>query len=114
MKWQIQLFLSKSVSLGIGNILDISRLISTVLLVSSLMGIAFQFPIIILLLTRLGIVGHAQLAKTRLWVYLGALMFTFLLPLDSILADILLTLPIIILFELALILNRIFQRKEVL
>ena len=111
MKWQIQLFLSKSVSLGIGNILDISRLISTVLLVSSLMGIAFQFPIIILLLTRLGIVNHAQLAKTRLWVYLGALMFTFLLPLDSIFADALLTLPIVILFELTLLLSRAFKGR---
>lgn len=112
MKWQIQLFLTKSVSLGIGNILDISRLMSTVILVSVLMGIAFQFPVIIVLLTRLGIIKHAQLAKQRLWLYLGALMFTFLLPLDSLLADALLTLPIVILFELTLILHRIFEKRK--
>lgn len=113
MKWQIQLFLTKSVSLGIGNILDISRLISTVLLVSVFMGIAFQFPIIILLLTRLGIIKHSQLSRQRPWVYLGSFIFAILLPLDSVLADALLALPLVILFELTLILNRIFQRRKV-
>lgn len=112
MKWQIQLFLTKSESLGIGNILDINRLMSTVLLVSVLMGLAFQFPIIMLLLTRLGIVKHNHLTERRLWVYLGSLIFILLLPLDSILADLLLALPIVLLFEITLILNRILERKK--
>src|SRR4029079_8509570 len=55
MKWQILIFLSQSVSLGIGNILDITHLLSTVLLTSTLMGIGFQFPIVLLFLLRLGI-----------------------------------------------------------
>lgn len=112
MKWQIQLFLSKSVELGIGNLLDINRLISTVLLISVLMGIAFQLPIIIPLLTSIGIINHSQLSKQRPWVYLGSLFFTILLPLDSILADVVLALPLIILFELTLIFNRIFGRRK--
>lgn len=112
MKWQIQLFLAKSVSLGIGNILDISRLISTVLLISAVMGIAFQLPIIILLLSRIGIIKHEQLSKQRLWVYLGSIIFTILLPLDSILADVLLALPLVLLFELTLILIRIFEGRK--
>lgn len=112
MKWQIQLFLSKSIELGIGNLLDISRLISTVLLVSVFIGIAFQSPVLLLLLMRIGIINHKQLSKRRLWVYLGSFLITILLPLDSILADILLALPLIILFELTLILNRIFGRRK--
>ncbi|EKD91385.1 MAG: hypothetical protein ACD_30C00015G0005 [uncultured bacterium] len=112
MKWQIQLFLSKSVSLGIGNILDISKLISTVLVVSAFMGIAFQFPIVILLLLRLGVIKHSQLAKQRMWIYLGSLIVTILLPLDSLIADALLTFPIVILFEATLILNRILEKKK--
>lgn len=112
MKWQIEIFLSKSVSLGIGNILDISRLLSTVLLTSILMGIGFQFPIVSLLLLRIGILKHEQLSSKRMWVYLGAFFFTILLPADSILADFLLTLPLVILFEITLILNRIFESKK--
>jgi sec-independent protein translocase protein TatC len=107
MKWQIQIFLTRSVSLDIGNILDISRLLSTVLLTSILMGIGFQFPIILLLLMRIGIIKHDQLSKQRKWVYLGSFIFAVLLPPDSILADIFLALPLVILFELTLISNRI-------
>ena len=112
MKWQIQLFLESSQSIGIGNILDINRLISTVLLVCVLMGIAFQFPIIILLLTRIGIIKRRNLSKQRPWVYLGSIIFTIFLPLDSILVDILLALPLVLLFELTLILDRIFEKRR--
>ena len=113
MKWQIQIFLTQSVSLGIGNILDISRLISTVLIVSVLMGLAFQFPIILLLLLRIGIINRSNLSKQRLWVYLGSLIFAILLPADSILADFLLALPLIIMFELTLILDRVLEKRKI-
>lgn len=107
MKWQIEIFLARSESLGIGNILDISGLLTTVFLTSALMGIGFQFPVIILLLLRVGIIKPEQLAKLRRWFYLGSFIFVLFLPPDSILSDILLALPLIILFELSLILNRL-------
>ena len=112
MKWQIQLFLAESVALGIGNILDISRLMGIVLLVSSIMGIFFQFPIVIIALVRLGIVSHEQIAKSRFWVYLSSLILIFFLPIDSIMADVLLTLPIIFLFEVTLFLNRFSGKRK--
>lgn len=106
MKWQIGLLLNRSLALDIGNILDIGRLLTTVLTTSVLMGIAFEFPILLLLLLRLGFLNRQQLNKIRPWIYLGSFVFTILLPLDSIMADILLALPLIILFELTLMLNR--------
>ncbi len=109
MKWQIEIFLNRSVSLGIGNILDISNLLTTVVLTSVLMGIGFEFPIVLLLLMHFGIVKRQQLSRMRAWVYLGSFIFAVLLPPDSVLADILLTLPLVFLFELTLILNRIFH-----
>ena len=112
MKWQIEIFLTRSISLGIGNILDISSLISTVLITSVLMGIGFEFPIVLLALMRIGIIKHNHLSKQRLWIYLGSFIFAVLLPPDSIIADVLLTLPFIILFELVLIMNRIFERRH--
>ena len=112
MKWQIILFLSQTKALGIGNILDINKLLSTVILVSSIMGVAFQFPIVILLLTSIGIIKLSHLKKYRLRVYFGCLIFTILLPPDSVLIAFLLALPLIILFELTLILSRIFERNK--
>ena len=112
MKWQIQIFLERSVSLGIGNILDISNLLTTVLLTSALMGVGFQFPIILLILMRMGVIKHDKLSKQRPWIYLGSFIFAILLPPDSILADIFLSLPLIILFELTLILNSILEKRK--
>lgn len=112
MRWQIEIFLARSAALGIGNILDISRLLTTVLLTSVLMGIGFQFPIVLSALMRIGIIDHQQLGRKRPWVYLGSFIFTIFLPPDSVLADILLSLPLIILFELTLILDHIFRKKR--
>lgn len=112
MKWQIEIFLNRSVSLGIGNILDISKLISTVMFTSVLMGIGFQFPIILLILLRIGILKNIHLTKKRKWIYFGSLIFAILLPPESILADILLALPLIILFECTLLLNHLLARSR--
>lgn len=111
MKWQIELFLASSQSIGIGNVLDITKLLSTVLLTSSFMGIGFQFPIFMLILLRLGILKIPQLTRVRSWIYLGALIFAILLPIDSILADFLLALPIVLLFEATLIFARMWGTK---
>lgn len=105
MKWQIEIFLARSIALGIGNILDISGLLSTVLLTSALLGLGFQFPIVLLILMKLNIITRKKLAKKRKWVYLGSFVFTLFLPPDSILADIILSLPLILLFEMTLLLN---------
>lgn len=111
MKWQIDIFITKSIALGIGNVLDISRLLSIILITSALMGVAFQFPIVLLLLMRMGIVSHKALAKKRLWIYLGSFIFAIFLPADSIIVDVFLSLPLIILFEITLILGRIMKKK---
>jgi sec-independent protein translocase protein TatC len=112
MKWQIEIFLGRSVSLGIGNILDISGLLSTVFLTAALMGLGFQFPIILLLLLRIGILKSQQLRSKRMWIYLGSFFFAILLPPDSVLADVLLSLPLIFLFEFTIFLNYILSKNR--
>jgi len=105
-KWQIKMFLDRSISLGIGNFLDISNLLTTMVITSVLMGISFQFPIALLILMRFNMIDRRQLSKRRLWIYLGFFIFAILLPVDSILTDVLLTLPLVVLFELTLIFGK--------
>ncbi len=112
MRWQMAIFLAKSVSLGIGNVLDISSLLSVVLLTSALMGIAFQTPIILLVLMKIGAVKRTWLAKKRLWVYIGSFLFATALPPDSLIADVLLSLPLVILFEVTLLLGRVMKTNN--
>ncbi len=114
MKWQIEIFLDKSIELGIGNILDISRLLETVIITSALMGISFEFPILLLLLLRVGIIKQKDLVKARPWIYLGSFLFAILLPPDSVIADIFLSLPLIVLFELTLFINGSRERRMML
>lgn len=106
MKWQIEIFLERSLSLGIGNILDISSLLSTVLVTAVVMGVGFQFPIVLIVLMRFGLIERQQLSRQRLWIYLGVFVVSMLLPADSILTDLLLSLPLVLLFELTLLIGR--------
>lgn len=112
MKWQIGIFLTRASALGIGNVLDISRLLSTILLTSSLMGVGFQFPIILILLMRLRVISRKQLSKKRSWIYLGSFIFAILLPADSIIVDIFLSLPLIFLFELTLLIGYLYEKNR--
>lgn len=112
MKWQLEIFLNKSAAFGIGNVLDISKLLTTVLLTSIFMGISFQFPIVLLVLLRTGLVKAHQLARQRKWIYLGSFLFAILLPADSVIIDVILAMPLIMLFEFTMILGRIPKGKK--
>lgn len=112
MRWQIQVFLAKSAALGIGNVIDISSLLSTILLTSALMGVGFQFPIVLLLLMRFGILKHQQISRWRVWFYLGSFIFTVILPAESVLVDALLFLPLVILFEITLVVGGIGEKRR--
>ncbi|OGE32214.1 hypothetical protein A3C59_04220 [Candidatus Daviesbacteria bacterium RIFCSPHIGHO2_02_FULL_36_13] len=106
MRYVVVLFYQKSVELNIGNILDISLLLSQILITSVLMGIAFQYPVILTILMRLKILDYKSLQRKRWLVYGISLIFSALLPPTDILSLAFLFIPLALLFELTLILNR--------
>ncbi|TSC65944.1 MAG: sec-independent protein translocase protein TatC [Microgenomates group bacterium Gr01-1014_80] len=114
MRYVVRLFYKKSVELQIGNFLDVSTLLSQILLTSVLMGLAFQFPIILTILVRLKIIKYRILEKQRLWAYLASLIFAILLPPTDLLSMFLLFLPLVLLFEFTLLLNRWILKTHLL
>ena len=114
MRYVVVIFLQKSVELQIGNYLDVSKLISQILTTATFMGIAFQFPIFLTLLMRFRIVKRSTIASKRLFAYIISLGFAALLPPTDLLSLALLTLPLIVLFELTLFLNKLFIREHIL
>jgi sec-independent protein translocase protein TatC len=110
MRYVINLFYVQSLKLNIGNILDISSLLSQILMTSSLMGIAFQYPIVLTVLLRLGIIKIKMIEHQRPFIYLIILIFAAFLPPTDLLSLVLLSLPLAILFETTLILNKVFLR----
>ncbi len=112
MRYVINLFYVKSLELEIGNLLDISSLLSQILITSSLMGLAFQYPIVLTILFRLGVVKMKMVEHQRPFVYLIILIFAAFLPPTDILSLVLLSLPLAILFETTLILNRVLLKTH--
>lgn len=110
MKYVVTIFYTKSVELNIGNMLDISRLLSQILVTSTFMGLAFQFPIVMSLLMDFKIVSHKMFTSQRPIAYVIAICFAAFMPPTDILSLVLLTLPLILLFEFTLMLNRVFRK----
>lgn len=114
MKYVVIIFFQKSVELNIGNFLDISKLLSQILTTAILMGTAFEFPIVLTILMRLKIIRFHALVKKRLLVYGLSLIFAILLPPTDLLSLVLLFLPLALLFELTLLLNRYVLKSHLL
>lgn len=114
MKLLLQIFYQTSVSLQIGNMLDVENFLSKVLLTGLLMGIAFLFPIFMTVLMLLKLVKHSFFERQRKYAYLIAVFFVLLLPPPDLVSDVILFTPLVILFELTLILNRMFLKTHLL
>jgi len=114
MKYVVVIFYQKSIELNIGNFLDVTKLLSQILTTAVLMGIAFEFPVILTILMRLRILKFRAVAKKRLLVYVLSLIFAVLLPPTDLLSLVLLFLPLALLFELTLLLNRYVLKSHLL
>jgi sec-independent protein translocase protein TatC len=112
MKYMVQIFYQASVSLRVGNVLDIEKFLSSVLLTGLLMGVAFLFPIVMTILMLLKVIKHSFFDNNRLYAYLIFIAFVILLPPPDLLSDLVLFVPLVILFELTLVLNRIFLKTH--
>ncbi|MEK7633907.1 MAG: twin-arginine translocase subunit TatC [Patescibacteria group bacterium] len=109
MKYVGVLSYQTSLKLGISSYLNISSLLSTVLVTSSLMGIAFQFPIVLIFLIRFKIISYKLIAGKRPIAYILAIVFSSIMPPTDILSLILLTIPLVILYEIVLLFTKNYQ-----
>lgn len=70
-------------------------------------GLAFQLPLVVLALVRIGIVDRTTLKEVRRYIYFGiAVLSAAITPGDTITATVLLTFPLIALYELGIWLSR--------
>lgn len=110
MRSTLEIFYRQTQALGVGNFLDISTFLFQIILTAVLLGTAFQFPLVMTFLLHLKIINWPSLAKFRPLFYLAACIFIAFLPPTDLLSDFLLFLPLALLFELTLILNRLIFR----
>lgn len=75
-------------------------------------GFLFQMPILILFLTRLGMITPKLLGKVRKYAYFILFVLAALITPPEVLSHILVTLPLIVLYEFSVVLARISYRSK--
>lgn len=94
-----------NVGLGIANIWNISQFLSQVFTTAALLGVVFEFPLLLTLLIKLGIITPQALKSKRRIAYFAIFFLTALLPPTDAISLITMTLPLVLLYEMTILLN---------
>lgn len=97
---------------GITVMTDISHYLDFIMKLFMAFGLAFEVPVITLLLTWSGIASVESLRKNRPYVIVGAFVIGMVLTPPDMLSQLLLAVPVWLLFELGLILSTMYKRKD--
>ena len=95
------------------NVLRLSETISFVTRISVAMGIVLQLPVIVVLLSLLNIVELETIKKSRSYVWAGMFILAAVLTPPDVISQVMLAVPTIILFELALLLCHFMETDPV-
>ena len=83
--------------------------------ISSIMlafGLAFELPIVVLILARVGLVNHTMLHKASKFVFLAIFILAAMLTPPDVISQLLLTGPMFLLYELSVLLARLFEKRD--
>lgn len=75
-------------------------------------GVAFEMPVLLVLLARVGIVSAAGLASKRRYAIVVAFVAAAILTPPDVISQIGLALPIIVLYEISIFLARMIEKKR--
>lgn len=75
-------------------------------------GICFQLPILLLLLNRAGIVSRQQLKSFRRFMIVGAFLLAAILTPPDVISQLMLGIPLILLYEVSLIIIYFTEKKR--
>jgi sec-independent protein translocase protein TatC len=101
-----------NVRMGIQNIWDIGLFLSQIILTATLLGVLFQFPIVITFIIRTGVFDVTFLRQKRRVAMLIIFIFTSLLPPTDGLSLVAMALPLILLYEVTILVNSKFRKRE--
>ena len=104
-------FLTSSAPVGVTVMTDIGHYLNFILKMFFAFGLAFEVPIVIILLVWTGIASVESLAKKRPYIIVGAFTAGMLLTPPDIISQVLLAVPVWLLFELGLILGRFVKQR---
>ena len=92
--------------------ISVSNYISFIISFALPFGAVFELPVVVVFLTRLGLIRPGTLARNRKYIIFGIFVVAAVLTPPDVISQLMLALPILILFELSLVLSRWVQPKE--
>jgi sec-independent protein translocase protein TatC len=98
---------------GVAVMTDIGQYLDFVIAIFFAFGLAFEVPVATFLLIAAGATTPDRLAKKRPYIIIGAFVFGMLLTPPDVISQSLLAVPMWILFELGLIMSRIFLKDKI-
>nr|WP_228068186.1 twin-arginine translocase subunit TatC [Neisseria sp. 19428wB4_WF04] len=102
-------FLAGVTPLGVSMATDIDKYLSFVLGMFVAFGATFEVPVVVVLLNRMGIVPVAQLQAARPYVIVGAFVVAAVITPPDVISQVLLAVPLILLYEAGLWLCRFIK-----
>ena len=91
----------------------VSNFVSLMLTLLFWVGVSFESPLLILILSKLGIVSPEALSRKRRWAIVGAFVLgAIITPTFDPINQSLVAIPLIVLYEVGIILARIARRRE--
>ncbi len=90
---------------------DIDKYLSFAMTTFLAFGFTFEVPVVVVVLVRMGIVSLAKLKEWRPYIIVGAFVVAAVVTPPDIMSQLLLAVPLCILFELGLIVARFYQPK---
>ena len=103
--YSLGLLAAINISLGIANIWNISQFLSQIFITAALLGLVFEFPLLLTLFIKLGITTPQTLKNKRRIAYFCIFCITALLPPTDVLSLVAMVLPLVLLYEATILLN---------
>jgi sec-independent protein translocase protein TatC len=97
---------------GVAMMTDISRYLDFVLVLFLVFGLCFEVPIAVVILVLLGVVSVEQLKEARPYVIVGAFVIAAIVTPPDVLSQILLAVPMCLLYELGIVVSRMLTRGD--
>jgi sec-independent protein translocase protein TatC len=104
-------FLTGTVPEGVAMMTDISHYLDFVLVMFIVFGLCFEIPVATVILVILGVTTAESLKKSRPYIIVGAFVVSAVVTPPDALSQILLAVPMCLLFEVGLIAARAVQKR---
>ena len=75
-------------------------------------GLSFEFPVLIILLTKIGVFNHHFLSKNRKFFFIGILIFSAIFTPPDVISQIGIAIPLIIFYEFSILFIKFFINKK--